>query len=224
MKVNCLKTQLLMISPPNGYEKKAFVSIGNQKIESTNTMKLLGFVFGREPTVAAHVEEIQRKFRSRFWSLIFLKRAGISGNELFKIFNVFLRPIIEYCCIVYHPLLTTTQSNIIEKMQKQVVKLAFGWDRDYYVVCAEQDIQTLKKRRENYIDNFVMKAVRSSRFKEAWFPLREPDIYNLRGRRPFIETKAKTKRYYCSPLSFMRRRANDIHSETQTNNEGYDSY
>ena len=70
MKVNCAKTQLLLISQPNGYEKKAFVTTSEEeRVNSGKTLKLLGFVFGEEPNMNAHVKEIQRKFRARFWAL-----------------------------------------------------------------------------------------------------------------------------------------------------------
>ena len=146
--------------------------------------------------------------------MINLKRSGFEGHELLKLFNVFIRPVIEYCSIIYHPLLTVSQSDIIEKMQKQIVKLAFGWKTSYNVICAEQDITTLKQRRVDYIDRFVSKSIHNSRFKDNWFPLREEAIYNLRERNPYRETKARTKRYYNSPLSYMRRRANVLHAET----------
>ena len=125
-------------------------------------------------------------------------------------FFVFIRPVIEYCCVVYHPLLTVCQSNELERMQKQAVKLAFGWEKDYKTICAEKGIQTMKARREAYIDKFVQKTVNSPRFGEEWYPLRDPTGYNIRDRRPFRETNARTQRYYNSPLSFLRRRANDL--------------
>ena len=73
---------------------------------------------------------------------------------------------------------------------------------------------TLKKRRELYIDKFVLKAIDNPRYKNSWFPRREEDQYNLRARRPYVEIRAKTLRYYNSPLAYMKRRANDLHSET----------
>ena len=73
MKVNTLKTQLLMISPPNGFNNKSYISIRNQKINSTEEMKLLGFTFGSQPNVTAHIASIKKKFKSRYWSLIHLR-------------------------------------------------------------------------------------------------------------------------------------------------------
>ena len=210
MKVNCKKTQLLVISPPDGYVFSSHTTILGETVNSENSLKLLGFVFGNEPNVAAHVGEIKRKFRSRFWSLMHLRKSGFGGAELFKFFNIFIRPVIEYCSVIYHPMLTKKQSSDIERMQKQAAKLCFGWNKSYAVICAEQSIDTLETRRLKYIDSFITKTIDSDRFKDTWYPLREEDEYGIRNRRPFVETRTRTSRYYKSPLSFLRRRANDI--------------
>ena len=73
-------------------------------------------MFGSQPNATAHVNEIKKKFRSRFWSLIHLRRAGFVGNYLIKMFNIFLRPIIEYCSAIYHPILTKEQAADIVKV------------------------------------------------------------------------------------------------------------
>ena len=221
MKVNCAKTQLLLISPPNGYKNNAYISIQGQKIVSTEQLKLLGFMFGSQPNVSAHVSEIKRKFRARFWSLIHLRRAGIHSGELFKLFCVFIRPVIEFCSAVYHSMLTKEQSNDIERLQKQAVKLSFGWNKTYQCICEEQRITTLKKRRELYVDSFVRKTMRSARFGPTWFPVRGRDVYGLRERRDIEETNARTSRYYNGPLSYMRRRANLIDNDISILDDDY---
>ena len=129
MKVNCKKTQLLMVSQPNGYVNSSYINLEDQKIESSSSLKLLGFHFGTEPTVSKHVQEIKRKFRSRLWSLIHLRRAGFKGSQLFKMYCVFIRPVIEFCSVVYHSMLTVTQSEELERIQRQVTKLCFGWEK-----------------------------------------------------------------------------------------------
>ena len=125
-------------------------------------------------------------------------------------FNIFIRPVIEFCSLVYHPLLTKKQSQLIERMQKQVVKLAYGWEANYGVVCAAKGIDTLEDRRKKYIDNFIGKIIENPRFADTWFPLRDPDQRGLRDRRSFVESRARTNRFFNSPLSYMRRRANDM--------------
>ena len=210
MKVNCSKTQLLLIAPQNGYNDKAVIRLGNEAVESASELKLLGFMFGSQPNVNRHIDYIKKKYRQRFWAIIHLKNNGFVGAELMSLFNIFVRPVIEYCSLIYHPLLTLAQSETLERMQKQAVKLAYGWDQSYETICDNKGIETLKKRREKYIDRFVSKTLLNSRFSNTWFPVRDPAAMNIRGRRNYIETRARTSRYYNSPLSYMRRRANDL--------------
>ena len=162
-------------------------------------------MFGSEPNVNEHIKEIQKKFRGRFWALIHLRNAGFSGDQIVD----HLRPIIEYCSVIYHPLLTVSQSEQIERMQKQALRLAYGWDRSYEQLCAEKNITTLQHRRESYIDRFTEKTLLSERFGH-WYPEREETEHLIRNRRNFEETRSRTRRYYNSPLSFLRRRANDL--------------
>ena len=102
--------------------------------------------------------------------------------------------------------------------------MAFGYDKSYKVICAEQDIPSLKERRLSYIDNFVMKTINNSKFQNVWYPFRDEDVHNIRDRRPYKETRARTKRYFNSPLAFLRRRANELYlgQEIERNvNESY---
>ena len=210
MQVNCAKTQLLMVSPPNGYCNNAYVRLGGKEIVSSASLKLLGFVFGADPTVDLHVKEIKRKFRARFWALIYLRKAGFKNKELFDLYCVFVRPIIEFCSVVYHSLLTAQQAEELERLQRQAIKLSYGWDRSYQEICASQNIQTLEERRKLAVDRFVCKAAENPRFAEQWFPLRMEAGHEIRDRRIFHETCARTERYHKSPLANMRRRANDL--------------
>ena len=176
---------------------------------SGKSMKLLGFMFGDEPNVSAHVWEIKRKFRARFWSLIHLRRVGFRGHELVKIYQVFIRPVIEFCGVVYHAMLTINQSNELERLQKQVFKLAYGKQKSYATICEEYNYATLKERRETYLDKFVNKAMQNERFSGHWFPMRESNGgHELRNTRIYHEARARTKRYYESTLALMRQRAN----------------
>ena len=209
MRVNCQKTQLLLVSPPNGFENSAYINLCNEKVESSDSLKLLGFVFGKEPNVSAHVREIKKKYRARFWALIHLKNAGFSGDQILCLFNIYLRPVIEYCSAVYHSLLTAGQSDELERLQRQVVRLAYGWNNSYEDLCAIKNIDSLKKRREDYLDRFTEKTLNNERFSH-WYPVRERDEHQLRNRRNFEETRARTSRYYNSPLAYLRRRANDL--------------
>ena len=55
MKVNSKKTQLLCITANTTSDTYSYIRTGNEKIISTNSLKILGFMFGNSPNVNAHI-------------------------------------------------------------------------------------------------------------------------------------------------------------------------
>ena len=211
MRVNCSKTQLLCVSAENGCHTTASITVNGITINSEEEMKLLGFMIGASPGVGSHVDHIKAKFRVRFWTLIHLKRAGLSGWRLFRIYAAVIRPIIEANSVIYHSMLNKGQAKEIERMQKMAAKLCFGFHLHYGEILEMWGIDSLETRRRTAIEKFVQKTNSTNpRFATRWFrPRQEPEM-NLRNRRPYVEDKAKTERFYNSPLLYMQRTLNDI--------------
>ena len=116
MKINGAKTQLLCITDNNAALTKSYININNEEtIMSNNSMKILGFTFGATPSVGYHVDAMIMKFRKSLWTLNHLKYANMCNDVILNVYCVMLRPILEYCCAVYHPLLTKEMSNNINR-------------------------------------------------------------------------------------------------------------
>ena len=207
MLVNEEKTKSLCMSAVNHTEVSSRLYLGGE-IASSETLKMLGFVFGRTPSVKEHIEHLQKKFRACFWGLIKLKKSGISGAELFKMYRVYAQPVIEFCNVVYHPMLNRDLENTLENMQKKAFRLAHG-NESYSKAVEEGAIQTLRDRREKASDHFVAKALRNPKFQE-WFPRRSVNERNLRNNRPIEERRSRTERHYRGPITSYRRRANNL--------------
>ena len=211
MRVNCAKTQMLCISPDNGYESWASIQVDGQEIVTQNTMKLLGFMLGSSPGVTAHVDLLKRKFRGRFWSLIHLRRAGIQGDRLYRLYCILIRPILEVNSVVFHSMLTAAQCGALERMQKQAIRLCYGHFTSYADVLGRHNLESLKDRRIRAIHKFVKKTMNTNpRFSERWFIRRQDVEVDIRRRRPFVEKRARTERYLRSPLLHLQKVANDI--------------
>ena len=209
MLINCGKTQLLCISVDNGYAATTSIVAKGETISSQDSMKLLGFMLGTSG-MSAQVDHIKRKFRHRFWSLIHLRRSGITGGHLYRLYTVFVRPVIETNSVVYHPMITKTQSEEIERLQKLVFRLCFGPTASYRRETEQGRIKTLKARRETAVRRFTEKAMQNPRYSDRWF-VRRPDVdTSLRTRRPFIEKRCRTERMMKNPLVHIQRTANDI--------------
>ena len=210
MVVNCKKTQMMCISLDNGCVTRASITVDGETISSTNSIKLLGYMFGSSPNADAQFDYIKKKFRGRFWSMIHWKKAVISDLKLYKLNKVFVRPVIESNAVIYNSMLSKYQCSQIEMMQKRVLRLCFGLNTHYSESLETYNIDTLEDRRKKATVKFVRKAMVNRRFADRWFVRRPEDENNLRNRRPFVEDKARTSRFQRSPLITMQKIANDI--------------
>ena len=86
MKINKEKTQLLCVSDLRQSNINAHIVAEETKIESLDRMKILGFIFGKDPGVSEHINYIVSKFNRSLWILIHLKRAGIADSVLLEVF------------------------------------------------------------------------------------------------------------------------------------------
>ena len=145
MRVNCKKSQVVCVSPSNGYVTSAAVGSGAEEILSQPTMKLLGFMIGSNGGMHDQIAAVKLKFRKYFWTLINLCRAGIAGLLLFKIYKSLVRPILETNSVIFHHMLGAVQAEELEKLQRMVIRLAFGRPCPTSALIEQYQIPLLKE-------------------------------------------------------------------------------
>ena len=59
-----------------------------------------------------------------------------------------LRPIVEFCSVVYHPMLNNEQSLRVERLQKIALKIVFGFGLEYDELLEKAGIERLEERRK----------------------------------------------------------------------------
>ena len=210
MRINAAKTQLLVISPPNGCRTVArFQANDRTLVESVEKLRLVGFSFGTSPGAAAHVEGLCQRYRTKKWMLYHLRDAGFRGDVLFKLYACYIRSILEYCSPVYHSLLNCGQSGQLERLHRHAIRVCYGYETLVEETMEARAIETLETRRERRVDKFIKKAASNPRFGH-WFPPRQPVNQDLRRRREIEEGRAVTNRRFNSPLAFIKRRANEL--------------
>ena len=176
-------------------------------------MKVLGFYFGTEPNVHINMKEVQRKFKSRLWSLRHLKKNGFTEADLVKVYKTMIRPVAEYCSSVYHALITRSDTLELERIQMQALKIIFGWRYSYSELREKSGIELLQTRREEAFDKLAVKMSESARFS-SWFPRRlYRDGVSLRNREKYKVYRATTGRCLNLPLNLMRRRLNELEND-----------
>ena len=206
MVVNKSKTKILCVSDAQTYKARGYiVDADGNRLDSGEKLKVLGFHMDSRPTVHAHVKALQLRMRDTTWILRHLKVAGFEEHELATVYRTVIRPILDYCAVVYHPMLNDEQDQAIERLQAQALKNIYGYRDSYAMMRDKAGVTTHRARRIGLCDKFAEKAAASERFGD-WFPLRG----GRTGRKgdTYQEFNARTDRLYNTPLYYYRRRLN----------------
>ena len=105
-------------------------------------------------------------------------------------------------------MLNDDQDQLLERLQRQALKVIFGTGLSYTEMRARADITTLRQSRVDLSDRFAAKCLKNERFGH-WFRENKKGRQSSRGHgEKYKEEFARCQRYYNSPLFFMRRRLN----------------
>ena len=112
MKVHGGKTKSMCISEKKTYVPRAhFFDFEGNPIETSSSMKILGFWFSSDPDMAVQVRNIKRKITARIWTLRHLLHRGFPELDLLKVYGSVILPVHDYCSCVYNSSLTQTQAH-----------------------------------------------------------------------------------------------------------------
>ena len=203
---------MLCVSDCMTYVPGSFITTSDgTKISSRgreDKMKLLGFHLSNKPGVSAHVEALKRRFRQRFWVLIHLRTFGFTEAELVRVYKTVVRPVHDYCAVVFHSSLTDEQDELLERQQSHALKLIFGPYMSAGKMREKAGLPTLRQRRVDLCDKFAAKTAKNSRFAH-WFPAKVATRTTRSASAPqYQETFARCERLRNSPLFYFRRRLN----------------
>ena len=142
--------------------------------------------------------------RDTAWVLRHLKIAGFTESELATLYRTVVRPVLDYCAVVYHPMLTDEQHQQIEHLQAKALKNIYGYKDSYAEMRRKAGVTTHRARRIEMCDKFAQKDCGNPRFD--WLP----ELTGRLGRRSEVyqEFQARTDRLFNSPLFYYRRRLN----------------
>ena len=73
---------------------------------------------------------IVSKASQRLYFLKQLKRAGVSHAQLLHFYILVIRPVLEYAVPVWHHLLTKTQTDSTESVQKRALRIIYSFSND----------------------------------------------------------------------------------------------
>ena len=143
-----------------------------------------------------------------------LKYVGVEETDLVEIYILFVRSLLEYCCVAWHSSITKAQSYDIERVQRTALKVILGPSyTDYASALKQTGLDTLFDRREKRCLTFGLKCLKHPKHKQM-FPLSEtPEDVNLRVRNKFKVNFARTGTYQKSAIPYIQNMLN-MHSKT----------
>ena len=213
MKVNTSKTNVLCVSDALNYTPMTFiVDSAGERIDSTDSLRVLGFNFSSRPTVQLHVDDTVKRIRQRSWFLRNLGKVGFTAEELVRVYRSVILPIADYCAPAYHSMLTDGQDEQLENAQVGALRCIFGYGQSARSMRMEAGLETLRTRRIDLTDKFARKAAADPKFCH-WFPLKM-GRRSQRSTELYEEKFAKCDRLRNSPLYYMRRRLNGKEGKT----------
>jgi len=126
------------------------------ELKNPNTFTSSQVLF-RRPTFRLN----QAKASTRLYFLKQLKRAGLAADQLHHFYLSAIRPILEYCSVVWHHGLTKTQVEQLQAIQRRAIRIIFEvtFNMLHQFAMAYANISSLHACREDLNNKFFRKIL-----------------------------------------------------------------
>ena len=172
--------------------------------------RVLGVIISDDLKFERNTQDICKRAFARISMLTKLKYVGVSTPDLVDVFSLFIRSLLEYCCVVWHPTLTQDQSYDIERVQRTALKVILGDEYiDYESSLMECGLETLHSRRQKRCLTFGLRSLKHSKHK-AMFPVsNQSDGTKVRLKNKFHVNFAHKTRYQKSSIPYIQNMLNE---------------
>ena len=210
MKLNENKTKYMVFSRSET-EFSTRLCLNGKTLERIEEAKIVGVWVTTWLDWTKNTAEICKKAYARVTMLTKLKYAGVDAVELINIYILYIRSVLEYCCVVWHSTLTEDQRKAIERVQKTCLKVILGQEyQDYSQALNYCGLISLEERREQRCLRFALKCL-THPVHNRMFPV-NPQIYKeipTRNQEHFAVNMAKSESYRKSAIRYIQRKLND---------------
>ena len=120
----------------------------------------LGVTVQQNLTFSIHIYDIVRKARNRLsWVLsVFKSRSAVTISTLFC---SMVRPLLEYCCILWNPSKISGISLLEGVQRTATAKIEYIKHLNYWDRLSHLKLMSLQRRRERYILMYMYKILHS---------------------------------------------------------------
>ena len=212
MKLNTDKSNYMMFTRTD-YDFATRLTVNGVKLDQLPEAKVLGVWLTEDLTWSKNTKEICKNAYSRISMITKLKYVGVSIEDLLDIYVLFIRSLLEYCCVLWHSNLTNENQNDLERVQRTCLKIILGDMYVSYAAALEMtNLKTLGARREDRCADFAKKCLKNPRLSH-YFPTNPTRSPKVRKTEKFVVNFAKTKTYRMSSVPYLQRKLNLLYQQ-----------
>ena len=183
MILNNKKSKIMIFNFTRDFPVSARAALENEILEIIHETKLLGVLLDDELSWDRNTMSLVRRANSRMRLLHKLVEFDVPIPDLIQIYTLFIRSIVEQSCVVWHSSLTVENSQDLERIQKNALKIIL---KDQYTSYSDAlkhvGLDMLSERREKLCLTFARNCVKNESTKDM-FPLNE-NFTNMSTRNP----------------------------------------
>ena len=217
MKLNIKKTNYMIFNFTEKYQFSTRLDIDGDIIKEKEKMKLLGTTITDDLKWEENTKDLVKKGNARMCLLRAVSNFDPPLQDLKKIYIQYIRSILEQSCVVWHSSLTQEDTENIERVQKNALRVILRSNfQDYENALEKLNLESLEERREKLCLSFAKKCQRIPQARELFKEKTKIHPMNLRNTEKYHVNIFNTTRYQSSAVPYMQRLLNKYNEERKT--------
>ena len=99
------------------------LTLNDVNLERMGVSKILGLWISEDMSWYRNTREMCLKAYARMSLITKLKYVGVKRDDLIDVYKLFIRSLLEYCCVAFHSSLNLDNIQDIERIQKTAIKV-----------------------------------------------------------------------------------------------------
>ena len=208
MRLNKSKTKYMIINFTKKFQFNTRITLNNTLLEEVEQCRLLGLTLNNQLSWHQNTDNIVKKANTRMIILHKLYEFNLPPEEMVNIYILFIRCMVEYCCVVWHSSITDDERTSIERVQKTALRIILKDDYvDYSSALQLTGLESLHERRTQLSLSFAKKCIKSDKNSDL-FPLNNK-LVNTRPHEKYAVIWARTERLAKSAVPYLQRLLNN---------------
>ena len=206
------KCHIMHISYLRNQPQFPIFTLNDEILNTAENMKLLGVTIQNNLSWDIQVSQMVSRAARRMYMLYVLKRFNASAADLTAVYQMYIRPVLEYASPLWHSCITSKQIDQMELIQKRACRIILGGQyRSYAEALQLLKLCSLVERREQLLRGFGEKLLKSERHASMLpQPKKNRHGRNLRSAHQLDPPKCRTARYRKSTIPAVVDRLNNV--------------